>query len=54
MTPGVFLVVLVVAILLLMLLIIKLKVHPVMALFTVALLTGIVLGFGVSGTADMI
>jgi GntP family gluconate:H+ symporter len=54
MSGGVFLVVLAVAILFLMLLIIKLKVHPVMALFTTALLTGIVLGYGVSGTADMI
>ncbi|SFP29938.1 predicted D-glycerate permease [Oscillibacter sp. PC13] len=54
MSAGVFLVVLVAAILVLMLMIIKLKVHPVMALFTTALLTGIVLGYGVSGTADMI
>lgn len=49
-----FLVVLAAAILILMLLILKLKVHPVMALFTAALLTGIVLNYGVSGTADMI
>lgn len=49
-----FLVVLAAAILILMLLILKLKVHPVMALFSVALVTGIVLGYGVSGTADMI
>lgn len=54
MSAGVFLVILVVAILFLMLLIIKMKVHPVMALFTTALLTGIVLGYGVSGTADKI
>ena len=54
MSAGVFMVVLVAAILFLMLLIIKLKVQPVMALFTTALLTGIVLGYGVAGTADMI
>lgn len=49
-----FLLILVTAILLLMLMIIKLKVHPVMALFPVALLTGIALGYGVPGTADAI
>lgn len=54
MSASMFLVVLAAAILILMLLILKLKVHPVMALFTVALVTGIVLGYGVSGTADMI
>ena len=54
MSAGVFIVVLIAAILLLMLLIIKMNVHPVMALFTTALITGIVLGYGVSGTADMI
>ncbi len=54
MSAGMFLVVLAAAILILMLLILKLKVHPVMALFTAALLTGIVLNYGVSGTADMI
>ena len=52
--PIPFLIVLVAAILLLMLLIIKLKVHPTMALFSVALVTGIVLGYGVTGTADTI
>ncbi len=38
----------------LMLMIIKLKVHPVMALFTTALLTGIALGYGVTGSVDYI
>ena len=42
----------IVSIVLLMLMIIKWKVHPVMALFTAALLAGIALGYGVVGTAD--
>ena len=54
MSAGLFIVVLIAAILLLMLLIIKMNVHPVMALFSTALVTGIVLGYGVTGTADMI
>ena len=48
----VFLLILIVSIVLLMLMIIKWKVHPVMALFTAALLAGIALGYGVVGTAD--
>ena len=48
----VFLLILIVSIALLMLMIIKWKVHPVMALFTAALLAGIALGYGVVGTAD--
>ena len=52
--PVPFLLVIVCAIALLMLLIIKLKVHPTMALFTVALITGVVLGYGITGTADTI
>lgn len=54
MSTGVFLVVLVAAIVLLMLMIIKMKIHPVMALFTTALLTGVVLGYGVTGSIDYI
>lgn len=54
MSAGLFLVILAAAIVLLILLIIKLNVHPVMALFTTALMTGIALGYGVSGTADTI
>ena len=50
----VFLCILVVAIVLLMLMIIKWKMHPVMALFTCALLAGVALGYGIPGTADAI
>ena len=49
MSAGLFLVVLVVAVLALVILIVKLKMNPVLALFTVALVTGIVLGYGVIG-----
>ena len=49
-----FLAILVISIVLLMLMIIRWKVHPVMALFTCALLAGIALGYGVVGTADSI
>lgn len=54
MSPAVFVLILAAAIVLLILLIIKLNVHPVMALFTTALLTGIALGYGVTGTAESI
>ena len=54
MSAGLFLVVLVVAVLALVILIVKLKMNPVLALFTVALVTGIVLGYGVIGTVDYI
>jgi GntP family gluconate:H+ symporter len=54
MSAGVFVLILAAAIVLLILLIIKLNVHPVMALFTTALITGIVLGYGVTGTAEAI
>lgn len=54
MTVGLFMVILAASIVLLMLLIIKLKVHPVMALFTTALVTGIVLGYGINGSVDYI
>jgi len=46
MSPAVFMLILVAAIVLLMVLIIKVKLHPVFALFTVALLSGITIGFG--------
>ena len=54
MSTVMFLLTLVCAILFLMILIIKIKVHPVMALFTTAFMTGIVLGYGVVGTVDYI
>ena len=54
MSAGMFLVILVVAVLALVLLIVKLNMNPVLALFTVALATGIVLGYGVVGTVDYI
>ena len=54
MSAGMFLVVLVLAVLALVVLIVKLKMNPVLALFTVALVTGIVLGYGVIGTVDYI
>ena len=57
-----FLVILVAAIALLMLMILKLKVHPVLGLFTAALITGVALGYGlvspkiegIGGTVDLI
>ena len=54
MSAGMFLVILVVAVLALVLLIVKLNMNPVLALFTVALATGIVLGYGVVGTVNYI
>ena len=61
-SPVLFLVILVAAIALLMLLILKLKVHPVLGLFTAALITGVALGYGlvtpkiegIGGTVDLI
>lgn len=54
MSVGMFIVVLLAAILALVLLIVKLKMNAVLALFVVALATGIVLGYGVIGTVDYI
>lgn len=54
MSSGIFLLILAMAIILLMLLIIKVKMHPVLALFTVALASGIALGYGVIDTVNYI
>ncbi|WP_369283140.1 GntP family permease [Oscillibacter sp. GMB15532] len=54
MSAGTFLLILVIAILALVVMIVKLKMHPVLALFIAALGTGISLGYGVIGTVDYV
>lgn len=54
MSAGMFLVILGVVILLLMLLIIKVKVHPILALFVVSLAAGAMLGYNTSDTINYI
>ena len=54
MSTGLFLAILALAIVALMVTIIKYKMHPVLALFTVSLVTGILLGYGTLPTVKLI